>query len=226
MILVPTVQSTGTWFMLDLLRYNTACAGVVMAPMQEKAEEWSKENVVVHCHMGLNSLLGQRDAAAFWSFEDIVYWLARNRTIVPLRDPLLALLTAHQRGRTEEERGILKARVLNGFAVLGGLWKQYNIHTLPVDLCAGMTELERYEHLRDAMRFLGWPLQPYLAMTSMLWPVINTTGKFTNKTLYGTRQIERIQNTLSQDFEALQRTEDAVRPMLESAGYENLMWWT
>ena len=152
-----------------------------------------------------------------------------NPTVIPVRDPLLSLISYQNRavihGKTGGEGFLPTEHVLNRWVYLA---EQFDI-------------LSQFDHIQ----FLCWDLLGINA-ESTLWGVAknlglkdrkpstvggqlenNQTGGYDLKFHYVARNVPALRQGMSGDgFQELVNRERILRPFLEGIGYTNLMWWS
>lgn len=154
-------------------------------------------------------------------------------TAVTLRDPLLSLLS--REGRKADDR---QEYLVDGFVSLAETKKK--VFHVPVDLYASKLCEARVKLLTDLFNFLGiTPLdKDYINITALEWRVRGNTQADHSvsanakkraahlKNLYRVGDIKEIIKIMPRCYEYLKSKELILRPMLEEAGYTNLLWWS
>jgi hypothetical protein len=148
--------------------------------------------------------------------------LARSDSI-PLRDPLLSLMTRRNRRPDLPADDHLLVWEVAG-RLLPLLDQTIPIFYAPIDL-ARSTE-QRIQLLRGLCAHAG--VSPELHSTDFgeKWPAgINTSGQYAMKEAYINRDAGFIKRGLGRDWIMLKNLEMTLQPWLERRGYSNLMWW-
>ncbi len=152
-----------------------------------------------------------------------------NPTVIPVRDPLLSLISYQNRA------------VIHG--KMGGQGFLPTLHVLNrwVYLAEQFEILSQFDHIQ----FLCWDIMGFNA-ESTLWGVArnlgfqdrepskvggelanNSTGGYALKNAYATRNVTAIRQEIAGDgFQELVNREKILRPFLEGIGYTDLMWWS
>jgi len=155
--------------------------------------------------------------------------IASGYTVVPLRDPLLSVITqAHRRlgkGLPAEEQStfIVKQWVLwikhfhQGGELINPLY-------LKVDTKENYTR--RLDTLESLLYFLELKYQKNLINTwAKRWPLHNPSrGEYELKMLYEMRNLKELKNRLPLAFEAFRDNETLIRDFMEGKGY-SCWWW-
>jgi len=142
-------------------------------------------------------------------------------TVVPLRDPLLSLITRHQQGDSMD----------NLVIDVVGAWQWLALNKLnplyfPVDQKFG--EWERHDlgcYMYADLRFEGF-MQGDVHWPFSDWTPVNSQGDYPLKTAYYAGDFDRIKAEIGQPVHYLQDIEGVLRPLLEREGYRELIWWT
>lgn len=144
--------------------------------------------------------------------------------VVPLRDPLAALVTERERSPDVD----LVPRIAQ-WDTLMRFADRYEAYCFPIDL--PMAVWERAEAIRGLLSAtaLAWPpaIAEELGRWAHEWPVHNTRGKYELKARYQAGDLDALRAAgLDTALAALQAQESELRPWLEKAGYTWLPWWS
>ncbi len=244
-IYVPTIPSTGTHFLLNLIQTHKQVV------YMDSWQNWQREEprfypatpdevALITIHTGMANEYW--DNPEYHRCEKIKrdFMKEADHTVIPIREPLKALLTCHTRNADMIDITF----IVNGFVQLAE-WlqdKENDIHLFPIDLlskCPVLPQVHlpdghtRYGAIRDLFDFLGLPLEPYMSIIAQEWALVNSTGeRFTRKcnSFYYSRNIGAIIEELDNHyegggFEYLKSKEAILRPFLEVIGYRSLLWW-
>lgn len=230
-IFLPTIQHTGTWFCIDLLRLHRDISFVGTWKTMTHADLSEVQNtdgialIQAHFGEGTSPYCGPKELESFAPFEAVEALISKSDSIVvPVRDPLLVMLTAHVRNPD-----VRHDHIINGFLLLVQWCQKNDIFLVPVDLYASRSVEDRYLLIRDLFAFVGISDEPYMSIWAQDWPVVNTVGQRLGenvKGLYYSRQVFRVVALIPEDFDALVQHEAELRPFLEDLGYRNLLWWS
>ncbi len=234
-IYVPTIQASGTWFILDLLKAHDKVGGVLLSAhwpdsfIKELNAEGLLENdsiVALQNHFG-----GDPKMSAL--MENI--FAISDHIVTPIRNPLRAILTAYiKQGPLRKNWAHPYIRndithMINGYIELTELIKKHNIFIVPVDLYLGKSRLERYFLLRDLFDFVQLPYNQYIKNLANTWHKSNTVGNKEEsvRLLFDTKNVEGIKQRIPKGYDLLIQSKDILKPFFESQGYskEDLWYW-
>lgn len=226
---VFSVQHTGTWFALEFLltlknsfghhrdhvfQWHRLQNGEQRLPFN--ALEGRKPVIVSHLNGGGSP--GDEHAKKQFTVD-----LARNLveywpTVVPLRDPLLSLITRQIRHPDRDHSYIIDA--------FCELWKlNGNVHWLPVDL--GEKPLGRKDRLvKITAKILGgWTRASEEFLNQWLAPAYNVTPQeHPLKLAYRAGDFGEIHAAIPEEFDLLLERREAIQKLMEPMGYD-LPWW-
>ena len=124
-IFAPSVQHTGTWFLLELLKRHSKVDGVIMfGDMRERVPEPGKK-YILHVHIGDGSSPLNLPYHSTYMALDVVTRILK--TAIPLRDPLLSMLSRHKR-----HPALSHSYLVDGFVYLAKM--RADCFFLPVDV--------------------------------------------------------------------------------------------
>lgn len=234
-IYVPTIQSSGTWFILDLLTAHDKVGRVILhahwrdPKIKEANAERLLENdsiVALQNHFGENIAMSALMENIFAISDHIV---------TPIRNPLRAILTTYiKQGPTRKNWVHPYIRLditnmINGYIELTELIKKHNIFIVPVDVYLGKSKLERYFLLRDLFDFVQLPYNQYMKELANTWRKSNTVGNTEEsvRLLFDTKNVEGIKQIIPKGYDLLIQSKDVLKPFFESQGYskEDLWYW-
>ena len=227
---VFSVQHTGTWFACEFLLSLKNSFG----HEREHVFQWHKlENgeqrlpfaalngrkpvIVSHLAGGADGPTDEHRG------KHITIGLARNLaeywpTVVPLRDPLLSLITRQLR-HPERDHGY----IIDAFCEL---WKLAgNVHWLPIDV--GERPLDRKDRLVEITAKIlgGWTRETEDFLTQWIAPAYNVTPpEHPLKLAYRTGDFGEIHAAFPEEFDLLLERRGEIRELLEPIGYQ-LPWW-
>jgi hypothetical protein len=146
------------------------------------------------------------------------------KTIVPVRDPLLSLITGYTRSIRTNDPFDFEDRIGDFELIIDRSWAAGDkFFLLPVDQM--LDEESRFGLLSSLLNFVGLPRDDYIKRVSKMWFPVNSIGEYDLKTWYFERDLSRIEDVIPGAVEVLRKREYILRPFLESLGYKNLLWW-
>ena len=242
---LPTLQHTGTWFAVNFLLSHPDLGGffeghqaetvfqegnyLVSSAAIKRGYDPDKLNLIQTHIKTIESLTKDRDKLITIHPDQCAAMLT-NPFIVTLRDPLLALITHRSRHSNLSPIGAIQ-NWKAFFAFLTAMEKREVKPPifLPVDL------LKTWDYQRVA-GILDDILVTYGLRTNNKivnkWaselPVFNSYGQMMPRLrrAYQNNDLETITELIGNDLKLLQEIEPNLRPLLEQAGYSNLLWWT
>lgn len=213
-ILCLSVQHTGTWFALNFLMEHKGTKGVVAQVKNIKTRDDILQDGIVHVHIngfGITSSGGRRTR----TFKQTAAMTKGMRLIVPVRDPLLSLITRHKRHPDRKS-----FYIVDGFCHLSELDAVY----LPVD--CNTYDIHPYYLLEKVCKELGLEVNEFVEKWSIKWPIYNSKFDYGLKRAYQEGRIDKIAKAFPEEYQHLKENEKNIRPFLEKLGYKNLMWWS
>jgi hypothetical protein len=154
-------------------------------------------------------------------------------TVIPIRDPLAALISYQVRAEREGRDDFDPAGQVDGWirlAETSDVFKEFaHIKFLCWDLAAKMDRIGRYTYLREIARDLGLAGDDDGPSAQCGVKVIrnNDLGRYALKRAYSRRDLTYIRRNVSNGgFEALRACRGILRPFLERLGYRDLLWWS
>lgn len=231
-IFCPTVQHSGTWFLLDLFKTNPKIhvseMGFVL--YTDKKMAINKINMVhTHVSMGhvVEKLAKQRGkhydrlGHQYYShWNDELSWVMGRAfpTVMPVRDPLASIISLHRRHPDLKPHTWIVDSWLK-IANIEGLWEPFFV---PVDL--KMTDKERLVLLSNMVGHCGLDPWPEVNRWAIEWPVRNKTGvKPYMLDKYKQRDADYLAYYFPEEWKALK--ESPLRPFFEKLGYKGMLWW-
>ena len=214
-LIVASAQHTGTWFALDFLLWHSAVSRVVEL---HKLDGELLPKDVLHFHLVGSSEVSYvhpLDEEKCWSVVEAAKLIEQTRTVIPIRDPLAALVTRQERHPELSHRHIVDAYA--DFSLLK------TACMLPVDLPT--TYEERLALLITTLEKLDLEVEPYVLRYARDWKPQNTRGEYKLKRLYEENELADVEKMLGDDFDYLLSQAPAIIPFLKGLGYTNLPWW-
>jgi len=257
-IYVPTIQHTGTWFLLEVLKMHPevkaliemhllksiTLKGVPIPQTMYNHESFSPDGVtLVHQHIPLwEKTVGLYSPGQ--SMDSILFagMVCACPTVLPLRDPLLGLLTARNR-RAKNSLDLdttflvhIWAQTARDFMALNEVARPYYF---PIDLLSKADVGIRLACMKEMMEACWLPVDGvyldngHLLLSDMMviareWGGVNVTkGPLDmKKQRYIDGDTEYFKEKIPAEWEELRKAEPLLRPFLERFGYTNLLWWS
>ena len=249
-IYLQTVQHTGSWFMLAFLSSHPDVGGVIVEPnvLQSITGAFSRINkgngssdpdVPEGFVLGKVNILFSHIASHSFADPDpyicprqMMTPLASDHPlVVPLRDPLLAMITHKRRipdfvnFRLEHK----KRTWMLYFRFLTGVAPHKAIIWVPIDILESHNE--RCEKLVQVLAGYGLAVTEEDRARCMdwakKWPICRSKVASSDpaKVAYYARDLDWFEANMSHELAALREIQGDLRPLLEVAGYSNLLWW-
>ena len=247
-IMLTTVQHTGTWFMISLLCDHPAVNGFVELH-QACLVALSGDPLTQRKHQARLDLAGINVVHThYWAWENskedavrgaVFTLMCTLPSVVTLRDPLRSLITRESRHPNLDHEDLLDAWV-HMVENLEALSKVNAAPFLfPIDLRQAEADrreliLRMFEHVMPSGDHIGyaakraatWPTEAAIIRDVDLRLRYNTKRDSPLRDAYNARDVAFIKSSLGGKWDALQRRENSLRPFLEEQGYRGLMWWT
>lgn len=240
-IFVPTIQNTGTWFLIDTLRKHPAHMDICEIGFLEHLGR-----DVIHPDMGTKQSFGKNHKIVFQSHiceHTIVQNTLSNRLflalccstrmVFPVRDPMKSIITMREKARhhkipdtlTIEQREELRVKLWVGtIKMLQEMENICDVFYFPVET-EGLEE--RKNLLKEFFihcRIIAYPF--YIKERAEEWPVVGSRGRYEEKKLYDDGDIKYFEKAMPVGLHLLRKSEPLLRPFLERFNYNNLIWWT
>lgn len=220
-IIVASVHHTGTVTMLDLLGGHPETGEVFEFRDLLKGAD-VVQNDVVHIHV-YGGKLESRGVVKGLHFGDLASMAQKGwaRIVVPVRDPMLALISRQARQPTLDHSFIIR-----GFESIARFPE--SVLFFPVDLDSG----ENARVARVANLFLDLGLSrdlsdlAYEQIWAEEWPVKNTAGPHPLKDMYAAGQMFELRNNMPEEFDLLVEKAPGIVPFLNRMGYGPMAWWS
>jgi len=148
----------------------------------------------------------------------IEFFAATFPTVVPVRDPMVAILSAHAKKGFKYQN----EHIVREFKYIA---RMKNTFFLPIDL-----EQSRHDKTIKLQRLLthcGLDPEPYIGRVADKWRPVNSKSadsKFRKR--YQDEGMTRQMKESVPGVWSLLEAEPVIRPFLESLGYESLPWWS
>lgn len=202
-IFVPSIPATGTRFLLTFLEKVTGLKQCGLPVFLHQTDH--KESNLLHIHVWWDD----------YYLPAVKEMCERSHVIIPLRDPLAAVVRANT---TRRSFGV---RCAKSFLTIKELGDIYNVHYLPVDVLAARSRRKRLSALRNILPE-GYGDRKILYPWSEQWPIHNERV-YDLKDLYVNKDIDGLSKL--DGWSELIETKSILRPWLEKLGYKKLIWW-
>ena len=252
-ILLATVPHTGTWFMVEFFRSHPAVSNFIEVQVLQKAP-----NLMADADSGRKGLISGdvnlvQGHFGYPAHEKLLLaFAAMNPLVIPLRDPLLSLITAVNRDRSKEPNPLPSPTKawLRFVEKVDAERDFYQPFYVPLDLMGD----KKYKISGPKHPEILWRAGPRLTKLMQVqsvaglhdidkinrpsfknaekwaeeWPHDrhNSRGMYPLKEAYLAGDTKKIRDAMPKAYYFLEQAEDALRPMLEREGYRELMWWT
>ena len=213
-IFVPTIQHTGTWFLLKFLnKFVPHIRQVEQMNSSFLKIEWP---TILHTHFPFNfwgAPVGERDKTL--SIEAITLLSNIFKTVIPIRDPLAAILTRECRHPNLDH-----FYIVDNFIALAQMEESTNIKFFPIDI--GNSE-SRMQLLLDTAKHCSLtPEKVDLDKIAGDWIPENITpnNKFTQ--LYrrtDMKEINYLLGSTTKVVDHLKNNASIILPFMEKIGY-------
>ncbi|MHA1809357.1 MAG: hypothetical protein ACTSYH_03490 [Candidatus Heimdallarchaeaceae archaeon] len=260
-VLIPSVQHSGTRFIESLLAnsssnnvamqlwnklpvcfelINKSDSGIknyaksfgdLIFLIESKLYEINDDNgiVVIQFHIGETNTSFISNAAA-------VSLSRLYPCAIPIRDPLLSLLTRHVRSSCLDDFNLFY--IITAFSFLSNLGGKSESRFFPIDLLGKLSIEERIEIVTNFFQSINFVPEngfSYVDYWVGNWSPLGSTSSYNKKYVvekwtrlmdaYNNRDVAIIRSEIPSAFLYLKSTEKVNRPFLESLGYSNLLWW-
>ncbi len=216
-IIVCSVQHTGSWFAIDFLRKHSNVTGKPVLCKQIRDEGHfpvlaGLRKTVVHFHINL------KEGAEFTYPETLTNLVNHHGAIVPIRDPLRAIIT-----RNARHPDLNHNYIVDGFLWLARAYKEMpdKFCFIPINL-----PIDRQRTMREVLEFADLPYEPYVQKYAKQWraPPYNVSRNTPAKTAYLLGNDWTVSNLLPEPWAYLHEHADEIAPFLRGLGYRDLMW--
>ncbi len=222
--LVLSVQHTGTWFAIEFLRQHGHAGPfhelnkMIGGPLTKRS--------IVHAHVAdrqfagpkkTTTPLGRTDGSnAIPTYPAYEILAKTGRVVMPMRDPMLSILTRHGRHPLLAHTYIVEAftRVAE---------HNEGVTFLPIDCVPDMREGLLYAALRAAR--LPKDI-PYVEQWAREWTPYNVSTDTAEKQWYRDGEWGMLRAVLTEEIDELLDSRDVLIPFLQELGYKELSWWT
>lgn len=206
MILVASVQHTGTWSAIGMIEHMTG---------EKVCELWKILNGdpiegILHTHIGDPMLVDTVERGKHVNGYILDALTTLFKTVIPVRDPMRSLITRQMR-----HPNLQHLHIIDGFRELARLHNTGNIYWLPLDLITEPTQQRSVENAMAA--FVG--AYPYVCS----WTPVNQTYEQDEiRDAYAQGDIGPLEEACAEEVGAL-RSDKAINNFLRELNYD-LPW--
>ena len=214
--MVFSVHHTGTVFLLDLLQWHSQIDGLrEMGELVKPEAPPPLPSQLVHLHLTGRKADSRAELDIGW--ECLKRVAQSGRVLVPIRDPLLSLISRERRLPGGDHRFIV-----DGFRALVDLELPRN-RFLVVDTPGEATEREKA--LRRALAALQLHFEPFALRVAREWTPKNKwdSGEDLLR-LYEIGDMDGLRNRFPLNFDYLGLWGHKIGPFLRDLGYSSLPW--
>ncbi len=221
-IFVPSITHTGTWFVLRFLQHFIS--NLVEGKDFDERKFDVPEDCIVHFHYPITD---KRDFSKAIGITGAKILASLFPTVIPIRDPLAALLS-----RETRQPQLRHFYIIHGYIHMQRtLFEHPNVIFLPIDLYE--TAEERFALLERVLKHCGIDSTPHTELLLGIakeWKVENANPQNRFKTMYAEKDIDQISFLLgpkTAEVEFLKNQREIIfTQFLQKLGYkkENLLW--
>lgn len=214
MIFVPTVQHTGTWFTLEFLKKIIDGSNLYEAKTLCYEMPEITRPAIVHAHFPTPETKLKQPL----SVEAIRTLVCLYPTVIPIRNPMLSILTGMARAPHQRQ-----FYIVDGFVELSKWYKYSNVCLLPIDSPGSQQDI-----LGKVAAHVGvTDKEDVIREVASAWiPVNSTPGLW--KRLYQEGKYEILFQLLGPKIAEVQylfNMHGAIDPMMRDAGYDDIWDW-
>ncbi len=226
-IFVPSVQHTGTWFTINFLK------NFIPISYELTNTTLFPEAAILHVHLPIKNYMDFNSYSFNTEFEK--KWLSNLttkrslpvpilllfcdmfKTVIPVRDPLAAILT--REARYPQFRHFF---IVDGFVALATEFAKHpNVVFLPIDLYTN--EMDRKNALIKVVNHCDIKInESIIDAVAKEWPIENNTPNNRFKQLYNDGNIDEIRRLLGSkwaEVEYLKNMAAKILPFMDKLGY-------
>jgi len=225
-VFVASVQHTGTWFVLDMLKKHPDIHSVRLMEDLTLIKEEMPDNKkqVIHSHISTSDHVHPREHGKYLNPIMLLSMMNYYKTVITIRDPMKSLISRYLRSP-----GFDYKYIVDGFVFIAELAiTSNNIFPIPVDLLKQSNLTVRRDVIRCLAKHFGISYTPAMENAAYKWlaPAYNITCPSNIKDSYEKGELGLVNSVIKEDVCYLQSKEDIIRPFLEYFGYANLPWWS
>jgi len=227
-IFLPTVRHSGTWFIQGLFKQGGYQVVNLDATLFRRENIPANGKAIIHTHIDVNLPVvkalhaktpkpGYEIAIQYYEHLNEAMIEAFSQalpTLIPMRDPLLSIITRHSRHPEQAPH-----------TYLVDSWRNLPSHSscpffVPVDLGP------QPGNLRLALAHCGVKPWPGFQAYADAWKPLNKVpGAPDARAAYARRDRSWFMEHFPEEWAALRACRRELRPLFEQEGYEDLLWW-
>lgn len=210
-ILLATVQHTGTWFLLDMLTSSRDVAGWTFKRKIREGDHLpyaDTRSTVLQMHFGDETYTDLEE-----HLNELEFWIHALPTIVCLRDPVLSLIS--RQVRHPEIPSI--AYLVDGFERIAKL-RPLNVYFVNVD--RPVVGRQQLAAIFDALE-----ISPPSMAAVDAWLPHNTSRPHPLKRAYAAGDLDTVAAALPKSWPRLMQKRAIIRDFLQGHGYPSLPWY-
>ncbi len=227
--MLASVPHTGTFFVEHFLRNHKDVAHTVGIGPVLKSQTLLKRRIGPKAweeglEPGYTTCMQAHLTEANWKV--IQTFALFNPLVIPMRDPLAALLSTVARNPGNDPMVQVRAFIRLVTDILS-MQHVYCPYFIPVDRLSVLPKEERVVALSGLQVHCNIPVDgAYTAETAVRWCPVNSGGAYPLKNDYRAGNKEPIWAALGKEIGELQAKEGILRPFLKKLGYRKLLWWS
>jgi hypothetical protein len=219
LVLLPTVQHTGTWFMKNMFEHLydepvTLYENTFYGSSQQHLE---KGILLPHIGMDGESMYQHSNGTKVKFMPEYIFnaLIEKHKTVIPVRDPMLSLIT-----RENRHSDLTHSHIIRGFSMLAKISQHPNVMFFPID--TSRRSSVRLSQLDSLEQFLGIEARSMSAkkIFVQLWePKNEAVDSHGLKVDYlTTGSYKRVVNRMPKETELLFSNKE-IKPFLINLGY-------
>ncbi len=222
-IYIASVQHTGVWFVINFLKQHSKIEKFIEYTnlINEKEDAEDGKFTLLQSHIAIDTHgIHKNDKIKHLKPVIINSLIKTYKTIIPVRDPLMSLITRHNRHPELNHEYIVM-----GFTYIAGL---ENVSFFPVDIKYNQEneDTDRFNLLNALLAYLGLPTENYVKKYAEDWEPVNTTEDYNYlKDSYKDKNWYAIMKKIPLEFKALSNSKPIIKPFLDKLGYGELAWY-
>ncbi len=218
-VVVASVQHTGTWFIIDMLKKHSAFGNQTQwKPLvREEVETPTETKPLLHIH--LTGGLPMHPDDKFKSARNVISHALTHTypTVIPMRDPVLSLISRHARHPGFDHMSIVK-----GLEQAVEIYS-FNGYAFPIDIPDIPLRLNR---VLDLFAWWGLNIEPAVTEYVKAWesPVYNRTSSKLKDDYLATGDIGPVVDAMPNEMGYLLDSEP-IKDLLIGLGYGGYLSW-
>lgn len=222
--MIATNQHTGTWVMINFVQDVIGCP-VTLYDIHKKE---GRESEFIHVHFAIWrwwKAHSQRPEPPSYvksaSDREMDSLIGERKTVITMRDPVLALITRHNR-----HPGWCHKYIIEGFLQMVRLAWHPNVFLFAVDAWNEERRFRALLHL--AHEFFGKPETPIAPIEEFArdWDTPNATGDVSGlRAKYVAGDFQSVRHAMPDETALLLDHKNELVPFFKQNGYKDLLWF-